>query len=113
MMTSDNPQSIEIKGSNGIKYSHINNLTLSNTSEEGVTFVTPICISGIFNQGDTLTSGDLILTGNVGFTNESYTGNIIINETTDESATFEPFKEFMLEILEDGGLVNHYLNEKE
>lgn len=82
MMTSDNPQSIEIKGSNGIKYSHINNLTLSNTSEEGVTFVTPICISGIFNQGDTLTSGDLILTGNVGFTNESYTGNIIINETT-------------------------------
>ena len=82
MMTSDNPQSIEIKGSTGIKYSHINNLTLSNTSEEGVTFVTPICISGIFNQGDTLTSGDLILTGNVGFTNESYTGNIIINETT-------------------------------
>lgn len=82
MMTSDNPQSIEIKGSNGINFSHINNLTLSNTSKEGVTFVTPICISGIFNQGDTLTSGDLILTGNVGFTNESYSGNIIINETT-------------------------------
>ena len=38
---------------------------------------------------------------------------ILINETAEESATFEPFKEFMLEILEDGGLVNHYLNEKE
>ena len=37
----------------------------------------------------------------------------IVNETTGESATFEPFKEFMLEILEDGGLVNHYLNNKE
>ena len=37
----------------------------------------------------------------------------LINETTGESKTFEPFKEFMLEILEDGGLVNHYLNDKE
>ena len=35
----------------------------------------------------------------------------IINETTGESETFEPFKDFMLSILEDGGLVNHYLNE--
>ena len=37
----------------------------------------------------------------------------LINETTGESKTFEPFKDFMLEILEDGGLVNHYLNDKE
>ena len=35
----------------------------------------------------------------------------LINETTGESKTFEPFKEFMLSILEDGGLVNHYLND--
>ncbi len=35
---------------------------------------------------------------------------ILINETTGESDNFEPFKEFMLDILEDGGLVNHYLN---
>lgn len=34
----------------------------------------------------------------------------LINETSGESARFEPFKEFMLNILEDGGLVNHYLN---
>lgn len=27
--------------------------------------------------------------------------------------TFEPFKEFMLDILEDNGLVNHYLKEKQ
>ena len=35
----------------------------------------------------------------------------LVNETSGKSATFEPFKKFMLEILEDGGLVNHYLNE--
>ena len=34
----------------------------------------------------------------------------LINETSGESVRFEPFKEFMLNILEDGGLVNHYLN---
>ena len=38
---------------------------------------------------------------------------IIRNETTGEDVEFEPFKDFMLEILEDGGLVNHYLNSKE
>ena len=36
-----------------------------------------------------------------------------INETTGETKTFEPFKEFMLSILEDGGLVNHYLNDSD
>ena len=35
---------------------------------------------------------------------------VLINETTGESKNFEAFKEFMLNILEDGGLVNHYLN---
>ena len=35
----------------------------------------------------------------------------LVNENTGDSETFEPFKEFMLSILEDGGLVNHYLNE--
>ncbi|WP_296889244.1 homoaconitase small subunit [uncultured Methanobrevibacter sp.] len=34
----------------------------------------------------------------------------LINETSGGSVRFEPFKEFMLNILEDGGLVNHYLN---
>ena len=38
---------------------------------------------------------------------------ILVNETSGESTNFEPFKEFMLNILEDGGLVNHYLTEKE
>lgn len=33
----------------------------------------------------------------------------LVNETTGDSKNFEPFKEFMLNILEDGGLVNHYL----
>ena len=35
---------------------------------------------------------------------------ILINKTTGESKTFKAFKEFMLDILKDGGLVNHYLN---
>ena len=35
----------------------------------------------------------------------------LVNKTTGESKTFEPFKEFMLNILEDEGLVNHYLKE--
>lgn len=38
---------------------------------------------------------------------------ILINQTTGDKKTFEPFKEFMLDILEDGGLVNHYLNESD
>lgn len=35
----------------------------------------------------------------------------LINQTTNQSATFEPFKDFMLDILEDEGLVKHYLKE--
>ena len=35
----------------------------------------------------------------------------LVNQTTGEEKTFEPFKEFMLNILEDGGLVNHYLKD--
>ena len=34
----------------------------------------------------------------------------LVNASTGEVKTFEPFKEFMLNILQDGGLVNHYLN---
>jgi methanogen homoaconitase small subunit len=37
----------------------------------------------------------------------------IINETTGKSDEFEPFKDFMLNILEDGGLVNHHLKDNE
>ncbi|OWT33769.1 3-isopropylmalate dehydratase [Methanobrevibacter sp. 87.7] len=37
---------------------------------------------------------------------------ILTNETTGETVKFEPFKDFMLSILEDGGLVNHYLANK-
>jgi methanogen homoaconitase small subunit len=37
----------------------------------------------------------------------------IINESTGKSDEFEPFKDFMLNILEDGGLVNHYLKDEE
>ncbi len=38
---------------------------------------------------------------------------IIQNLTTDETFKIEPFKKFMLNILEDGGLVNHYLKTKD
>ncbi|WP_295722067.1 homoaconitase small subunit [uncultured Methanobrevibacter sp.] len=38
---------------------------------------------------------------------------IITNETTGEIEEFEPFKDFMLDILKDGGLVNHYLKTKD
>lgn len=38
---------------------------------------------------------------------------IILNETTGDSKFFEPFKKFMIEILENDGLVNHYLNNKD
>lgn len=34
------------------------------------------------------------------------------NQTKDITVEFEPFKSFMLDILNDGGLVNHYLKEK-
>jgi methanogen homoaconitase small subunit len=37
---------------------------------------------------------------------------IIINETSEKSFEIEPFKEFMIDILRDGGLVEHYLLHK-
>lgn len=36
----------------------------------------------------------------------------IINENTGQEVNFEPFKDFMLEIIDDGGLVNHYLKDE-
>lgn len=36
----------------------------------------------------------------------------IFNETSGKSFQFEPFKGFMLDILEDGGLINHHLKNK-
>lgn len=35
----------------------------------------------------------------------------IINENNQNKVKIEPFKDFMLNILEDGGLVNNYLNQ--
>jgi methanogen homoaconitase small subunit len=37
---------------------------------------------------------------------------IIENQSTNETFKIEPFKKFMLDILKDGGLVNHYLRIK-
>ncbi|RBQ24443.1 Isopropylmalate/citramalate isomerase small subunit [Candidatus Methanobinarius endosymbioticus] len=37
---------------------------------------------------------------------------LIINDSSGKSFEIEPFKEFMLDILNDGGLVKHYLNEE-
>ena len=37
----------------------------------------------------------------------------LVNKSNGESKTFEPFNDFMLDILEDGGLVNHYLNNQD
>jgi len=37
----------------------------------------------------------------------------ITNLTTDEEFKIEPFKKFMMDILKDGGLVNHYLENKD
>lgn len=36
----------------------------------------------------------------------------IYNLTTEKAFKIEPFKKFMLDILENGGLVKHYLNER-
>ncbi len=36
----------------------------------------------------------------------------IVNLTTEKSFQIEPFKKFMLEILQNGGLVDHYLQKK-
>ncbi|MCC7554168.1 MAG: 3-isopropylmalate dehydratase small subunit [Methanobacteriaceae archaeon] len=37
---------------------------------------------------------------------------VIINENTGKTFNFEPFKEFLLDILRSGGLVEHYLKNK-
>ena len=38
---------------------------------------------------------------------------IIVNETKNTEVEFQAFKEFMINILSDGGLVKHYLKERE
>lgn len=38
---------------------------------------------------------------------------LIVNESSGMEDTFEPFKDFMLDILNHEGLVNHYLKNKE
>ena len=38
---------------------------------------------------------------------------IIVNETKNIEVEFQAFEEFMINILSDGGLVKHYLKEKE
>ena len=38
---------------------------------------------------------------------------ILVNETTGVSKNFKAFKDFMLNILEDDGLVNHYLKDSD
>ena len=37
---------------------------------------------------------------------------VVTNESTGKSVKIEPFKDFMLDILESGGLVKHYLKNK-
>ena len=59
----------------------------------------PVIVSDIEASDDDVISIDL-------------SKGILVNKTTGESKTFEPFKEFMLSILEDGGLVNHYLKDE-
>ncbi|WP_458456727.1 homoaconitase small subunit [Methanobrevibacter sp.] len=59
----------------------------------------PVIVSDIEASDDDIISIDL-------------SKGVLINKTTGESKTFEPFKDFMLSILEDGGLVNHYLKEE-
>ena len=38
---------------------------------------------------------------------------IIVNMTTGKKFEIQPFDQFMIEILNNGGLVNHYLKTKE
>ena len=59
----------------------------------------PVIVSDIEASDDDIISIDL-------------SKGILINKKTGESKTFETFKDFMLSILEDGGLVNHYLKEE-
>ena len=37
---------------------------------------------------------------------------LIVNKTTDKTFKIQPFKEFMLEILNNGGLTHHYLKNR-
>ena len=76
VMSSDNPQTIEFKGKNKKSCSHLNNLVINNTSEEGVSFDAPAYISGSFDQGDSKVIGDLICVGDTEFVKGEYTGNI-------------------------------------
>ena len=60
----------------------------------------PVIVSDI-NAGD----GDVI--------SIDLSNGTLINKSSGESKTFEPFNDFMLDILENGGLVNHYLNNQD
>ena len=82
ILSSEMSQKIEFKGKNNKSYSNLHNLTIINTSEDGVSFDAPICISGKFDTRDSKVSGDLNIVGDVEFVNQSYIGNVsVINSS--------------------------------
>ncbi len=71
-----------------ISYNHFNNLELKNTSEEGVTFVNPVFVSGTVSQDNCAVTGGIILGEASVIGGNQYTGdiylykNITFSETT-------------------------------
>lgn len=97
LLSSDNPQNIELIGNSALIYGHLHNLTLRNTSEEGVSFVNPICISGSFDQGETIITGDIKLAGDVSFANGSYSGDVLINDISTISGNLDIYGNLLIE----------------
>ena len=90
------PQIIKIAGVGAVIAKSFARIFYRNAINIGL----PVIVSDIYAKDGDILSIDL-------------SEGILINHTTDESRSFEAFKTFMLDILEDGGLVKHYLKNSE
>ena len=73
ILSSEYPQ--EINAKNG----GLHNVYFENTSEEGISFIDTVGVSGVFSEGDTHFTGDINIIGDTSFAKGSYVGDLTIS----------------------------------
>jgi len=73
ILSSEYPQVIDAKNGG------VHNIYLENTSEEGVSFVDTVGVSGVFDQGESVFSGNIKVAGDTNFIQGTYTGDLTVS----------------------------------
>ena len=73
ILSSEYPQVIDAKNGG------VHNIYLENSSEEGVSFVDTVGVSGVFDQGESVFSGNIKVAGDTNFIQGTYTGDLNVS----------------------------------